>query len=312
MSLSFEEMRKDRLCFEDEVYDLTKKITTLQEQVSALNEIQTTNDNRYSKVKQENASLLAKVHVLEEQLRDIELQNEERKLDEQKRLKDAMARHEREKSFECEQYISRMYNLQQELLEFKDDLRKQQCLVEKLREEKFELSQQLSQKVDEIDSLREEVNYLKQQTRRHQDEESANSIVIDVLHQELDELRKVQSKQGDKNGSTPITNVRELQIYCEMEQEIRKLREENRGFREANEELQAQILNNHLQEGRSLIKAGEAVSSLANELNNFTVDQLRSALKEQQECNAKLRAYIDGILLNIVENYPQLLEVKSK
>lgn len=37
---------------------------------------------------------------------------------------------------------------------------------------------------------------------------------------------------------------------------------------------------------------------------------MRTALKDQKEANLALRAYIDNILLNIVEHYPQLLEVK--
>lgn len=39
--------------------------------------------------------------------------------------------------------------------------------------------------------------------------------------------------------------------------------------------------------------------------------QLQSAFKDKEDENQRLKTYIDTILLNIVENYPQLLEVKG-
>jgi hypothetical protein len=39
--------------------------------------------------------------------------------------------------------------------------------------------------------------------------------------------------------------------------------------------------------------------------------QIRSALKDQRDVNIQLRTYIDGILMNIIEKYPELLEVRK-
>lgn len=44
---------------------------------------------------------------------------------------------------------------------------------------------------------------------------------------------------------------------------------------------------------------------------SFFPFQLQSAYQEKEEENVRLKHYIDTILLNIVENYPQILEVKT-
>lgn len=42
-----------------------------------------------------------------------------------------------------------------------------------------------------------------------------------------------------------------------------------------------------------------------------SLSQLQSAYQERDEECKRLKRYIDNILLNIVENHPQLLEIKT-
>jgi len=99
---------------------------------------------------------------------------------------------------------------------------------------------------------------------------------------------------------------------AEMEAEIRTLREANKRFHESNEELQAAMLNKGLEEGRSLLNNPQHTNSLAAEFEAMSENEMRKALKDQQDVNLHLRSYIDNVLMNIMEKHPELLEIRSK
>jgi len=268
-----------------------------------------------SKVKesQKQSHLYKQVHSLEEQLRDMEVQLEERQKDEQKRLRDAMSRYEREKSQEFEKISSRVSLLEQELQNAKDEIRKYQVLCDKVKSERSNLEDIISDKAEELDHLRDELSRVKESLKQSHEENLSSQRMIKVLNQELTE-QKMANSNGLQSGESNQSSLTSLNAKVqELERVIHHLRSENTSLKEGNGELQAQLLNVGLAEGRVLVREGERITtSLADELITLNEEQLRRGLVEQQEVNAKLRAYIDGILLNIVENYPQLLEVKGK
>lgn len=180
-----------------------------------------------------------RIHSLEEQLRDIELQTDERRKEEERRFKEAVARHEREKSYECEQYINRVYTLQQELLEARDDTRKCQVALERAVSERSKLETIIRAKEEEMESLQDQLERMKDMSKRHRDEEIANGRVIDVLNQELDELRS--NSLNNQRNSKSLTNGTsnnsgyDSKLVHELESELRKVRRENEDLRENNE-----------------------------------------------------------------------------
>lgn len=267
----------------------------------------------------------SRIHNLEEQIRDIEIQSESKKGEEEARFKDSMARIEREKTQELELCVNRICLLQKDLVEAQEEIKRQQHTIDQLNNSKSELENKVQDKDFEIEMLNREFDKLKSDLKKQEEENHAKSCLVEALNQEL----VLGRRQSDSSQIFEANNQEEiLSKTIEMENQLKILKHENRSLKEQNEELTAQVLNNHLMEGKNLLKQGEAISSLASEINdlnveqvstrhhldkctNFCPKQLKTTLKEQQDVNAKLRSYIDNMLLNIVDNYPQLLEVKS-
>ncbi|XP_025834746.1 rab11 family-interacting protein 4B-like isoform X3 [Agrilus planipennis] len=282
---------------------ITDQFQLLQQQVGVLQDSATHNDERYTRAKADNAALQARIVMLEEQLRDVEMRYEQRLQDEQKRSKELVARIDREKQLQLENASIRLQAAETEAKNLREEVNRQRVKLEKLEAERNDLFDQVQDLKMEIMSTKDNETSFKEQEKKHEQEQESRNHLIEELSREVERLRAEA-----RTPALPTTSPETLRLE-ELHEEMASLRERNNQLQEQNEELQANLLSAGVEQGR-LLTAGE--TSLAAELEAMTHDQIQQALKEQQDVNAQLKAYIDGILLNIVENYPQLLEVKQQ
>ncbi|XP_034181107.2 rab11 family-interacting protein nuf isoform X1 [Osmia lignaria lignaria] len=292
---------------EDDVIDLNHRVQMIQEQMHALVDTQSVGEERYARAKQENATLQARILMLEESAKDAEARAEERLQAEQRRHREWASRLERERQLQLENYAIKLQAIELEGTNLRDEIVRLREQVDKLKTEKGRLENDLEDARREIDTARES-------------ERQAISRANEA-HYQLEAAREELSMK-----------IEDQQRIEELMQQVAQLRAHNKSLEEARDELQAAAA---LQAGRELLmlnpcnNATEKGPSLAVELlagmnqdqmdgqipgdndEPCSISEMRQALKEQQEVNTQLRAYIDGILLNIVENYPQLLEVKQ-
>ncbi|XP_050739984.1 rab11 family-interacting protein 4B-like isoform X4 [Eriocheir sinensis] len=304
---------------EEDVSDLSHKVQMLQQQVGVLAENQSNTDDRFSRVRQDNAAYQERVVMLEEQLREAEHRHEERRAEEQRRNRELLARVEREKQLTVENFTIKLASLEKDKVALEEEARRTKAILDKLQKEKESLEDRVSEAEFTASALHQENVKMAEQGRRREDEgrveRERSAQVIEELRCEIERLRaeeeaaRKRSPSVEASGSPPP----------EVQATLKRLREENKGLAEQVEDLQAQLLTSHLEEGRTLVTATNN-NSLAAEFEAMTseegsrsetIEKLKKSLKDSQEANQHLRAYIDGILLNIVENYPQLLEVKQ-
>lgn len=300
------------------VDELGDQVHQLQGQVAALSESLASNGDLYRRVKQENATLVHRIHNLEEQIRELEVRSEERSHEEERRLKDALSRQERESAAELERCGAQLRQLQGEQRALQEEALRLRALADRLKADKELALDQLDQSHAQLAQLRDEHQRLQELCRREREESQAQrSLQAQLLQEvgrELEELRRLRTDPQGRPRSPSLLDL--LPARCvELQAQLESVREENRTLREANEELQAQLLSSHVHEGQTLVAAvspgdGASLAAEFSTLEELSKEKLIDTVKHEKEDNLRLRAYIDGILLNIIENHPQLLEVK--
>ncbi|XP_055856902.1 rab11 family-interacting protein 3 isoform X12 [Episyrphus balteatus] len=271
----------------------------LQRQVTDLADTQT---DRTTRTKTEYAVLQTRYHMLEEQFRESELRAEERLAEEQKRHRELLARHEREAALQNENCQIKIRTIEIEANALREEAQRLRVLCDKQASDLHNTEEKLELARDSIVSLQQDLSNANLLERKYEQEKKASEDLMVEMSRELERLR---SESG--RPAMPSTSPEALRLE-ELHQELDELRIQNKSLEEQNEELQAAVLTRGVEEGRHLLNG--TLNSLAQELEEMSQTQLQQAFQEKEDENTRLKHYIDTILLNIVENYPQLLEVK--
>ncbi|XP_061604846.1 rab11 family-interacting protein 4A isoform X1 [Phyllopteryx taeniolatus] len=294
--------------------NITEKVTYLEKKVTELESDSVTNGELKSRLKQENTQLVHRVHELEEQMKDVEARADQSLEEETKRHCEVYCKMEKERNTAIEFLCNRIQQLEEENGEMKTNVHRLKSHAEKLDQEKQKKMDNLEDTSlrlkDEADLYRKIVEKLWHNRREFHKEKNAMKELIDDLRRELDYLQlfRMQMEHPGKGKSLSEHNTKPREI--EMEQDVKKLKQENHKLRDQNDDLNAQILSLSLYEAKSLFSCHSKVQCLAAEIDNASRDELVDALKAEEENNLRLRKYMDKIILAILDHNPSILEIK--
>lgn len=269
----------------EDVQDLNQKLELLQQQVTNLAD---NSENKHARAKTETAVLQAKYHMIEEQLRETELRYEERLVDEQKRHRELMTRVEREADLKLENAHIRIRTLESEQSSLRDEIQRMRSQCDKqqadinLNEEKLETAR------FNLSIAQENLMEARAHEKRYMMEKNQSDQMIMELHKEIERIRnETQAMMASAVKRSHFHNISASSLSLEsnassepfkideLQNEIEEVKLQNRQLQEANEELQAMLLNKNIEEGRNLLNGGTSTINLADELKEMGQTQVR-------------------------------------
>ncbi|XP_057682053.1 rab11 family-interacting protein 3 isoform X2 [Corythoichthys intestinalis] len=296
--------------------DITDKMLLLERRVAELEKDSETSGEQHARLRQENLQLVHRANAFEEQLKEQELLADEQLQNEIRRHKEALSKLEREKGLELENLQARWMQLDEENCELRSCVPCLRANIERLEEEKQKLEDEVDIMNDkwqnEMETRQKMTDKLSHERHQTQKEKESTQELIEDLRKQLEHLQLYKLEAEAKRGRSPSAGLQEYQTRtreAELEQEIKRLKQDNRSLKEQNDELNGQIINLSIQGAKSLMSASFS-DSLAAEINSVSRSELMEAVHKQEEINYRLQDYIDKIIVAIMESNPSILEVK--
>lgn len=303
---SYEDLMIDRPMSDSEAGTsvfLITELKRLSSQVSLLQEDHVMQQDKQQKIRDENKLLSTRINALEEQLETQKLSTGKQVEEEGLKYKVALTKLERENEDSLIALNKKLQQAEEEIEKLKKVeplLRKEldTCQEEKRRllnqVDSLELALQL--KADEVKELKAKLNAeikgrLQDQQQHEQDLAVASEHLSELERYKLEVEIKLKDHHNMEQQKT------------DLERHVQALIKENLGLKNSKEELNVQL---HQDGYFGATQQG----SLADELVTADKEKIINTLREQEEENRRLRGYLDGLLMMIMEHNPSLLELQ--
>lgn len=303
---SFDDLIGDRALSDSEAGTsmfLLTELKRLSSQVSVLQEDHAMQTDKQYKIREENKLLCSRINALEEQIESQKVTTGKQVEEESFKYKLALNKLERENEESLEALNRKLLQAEEEI----ENLKKVEPLLRKeldtCQEEKRRLVKQVDSlelalqiKADEVAELKAK---LEEEIKGRLHEQSHHEEELALASERMVELEKykyeVDLKLKDHHSME--------QQKTDLERHVQSLIKENLSLKNSKEELNVQL---H-QDG--YFGAGQQ-GSLADELVTADKEKIISTLRDQEEENRRLRGYLDGLLMMIMEHNPALLELQ--
>jgi len=318
-------------------------VQQLQDQVGLLTEAHITDEERYDNIKQDNTALSSRIFMLEEQLREAEERSEEELKKEKRKNNELIEKLERERQIAHDNFSIKIQQMEVENGELREKTAELQSILDSATKERRGMEEQLAEMQMMVMKESEEQKILKEEMdtkmKSWEEEREASNNIIHELSLEIGRLKgsKLENSETDSGCHLQDDLFSEMPArIVEMEAELRSVKNgtimlksilENGvfdfGLVDKNQELEGEILNKGIEQGKDLLFEQANTKTLAAELEEISnkkngdfadteISKLQNCLTEQEHVNLQLQNYIDTVLLNIMERNPELLEIPKK
>lgn len=305
---------------ESDIEDLTDAMGTMQRRIMRIEEERQAKQEHTEQVKIENTELKLRVNDLENTHHDLTLKFEEMKLHERTKARDDLEKLKKEKSLELavvtqqnSQQVEELARITKENVKYRHKAEKYKKQMETMQDKIDVFHVKVEDQMEKYQQLNESTTTERERYTKNLSQHTTEKLSLQTHIATLEAETKTLSEKYDNMKKQAVDACTLVKSQDDAKpSEVQSLTDENSKLNQQIEDLNLQLLQQHLAKAKDFQRSGEAEDSFANEIGLMEADELAIKYSELKCQHQQLQEYLDTLLTTILERDPSLLEKRHE